>query len=260
MKMRSTANRNAFIFKKTYGCSIEVLLHQERAKYMQACLDLICAWVSDGAPKRKKLILAKYGEWESIIGGIIDWIAPEVRFLADHRKEARAVHTERGESIMFFRRLMTEFPRCRKNAIGVSEITAKVFPKFGEKSALRDYVPENLIGKDGSFAKRLGRWLKNASTRRWGNIELIPVQVKHEGVWKYQIGENLKTNSIHAEVSSIFEKEPDAAVISVPSSAILKSAAVGLERNEPCASCSNFVLDRAISGAAPTFVKWADRR
>jgi len=32
-------------------------------------------------PRRKKLVLvlvlAKYGEWESVIGGIIDWIEPE---------------------------------------------------------------------------------------------------------------------------------------------------------------------------------------
>jgi hypothetical protein len=53
------------------------------------------------------------------------------------------------------------------------------------KSALRDFVPDGLIGGTGSsFAKRLGRWLKRISTRRWGNIELIPVEDKHDGVWK----------------------------------------------------------------------------
>jgi hypothetical protein len=67
-----------------------------------------------------------------------------------------------------------------------------MFPESG-KSALREFVPDGLIGGTGSsFAKRLGRWLKKISTPRWGNIELIPVEDKHDGVWKYQIGENIK--------------------------------------------------------------------
>ena len=77
-------------------------------------------------PRRKKLVLAKYGEWESVIGG---------------------------------------------------------------KSTLRDFVPDGLLGANGkSFAKCLGRWLKRASTRRWGNIELVAVEDKHEGGWKYRMG------------------------------------------------------------------------
>ena len=68
---------------------------------VQACLDLICGWVNDGAPRRKTLVLAKYGEWESIVGGIIDWIAPNVRFLADHRTEPLAIDSERDETDHF---------------------------------------------------------------------------------------------------------------------------------------------------------------
>src|ERR1035441_7026403 len=62
----SSRKQEKFHIQQKYGCSIEVLLRQERAKYMQACLDLICGWVNDGAPKRKKLVLAKYGEWDGI--------------------------------------------------------------------------------------------------------------------------------------------------------------------------------------------------
>jgi hypothetical protein len=47
--------------------------------------------LTESPPRRKTLVLAKYGEWESIVGGIIDWIAPDVRFLADHRTESLAV-------------------------------------------------------------------------------------------------------------------------------------------------------------------------
>ena len=150
---------------------------QDRAKYMQACLDLICAWVNDGAPKRKRLVLAKYGDWESVIGGIIDWIAPEVKFLADHQRETLNVDSERDDTITFLKHLMIAFPGCDTNAIGVSQDLSKVFPDFGGKSTLRDFVPDGLFGVDGSsFAKRLGRWLKKVSTRRWGTITLVPVR------------------------------------------------------------------------------------
>ena len=193
----SSRKQEKFHIQQEYGCSIEVLLRQERAKYMQACLDLICGWVNVGAPRRKKLVLAKYGEWESIIGGIIDWIAPEARFLADHQKETLAVDAEREETILFLKHLINAFPTCDRNAIGVSQITSKVFPDFGGKSTLRDFVPDGLLGANGpSFAKRLGRWLKRVSTRRWGSIELIPVEDKHEGVWKYRIGENIKKQTM----------------------------------------------------------------
>jgi hypothetical protein len=82
----SSRKQEKFQIQQKYGCSIEVLLRQERAKYMQACLDLICGWVNDGAPRRKKLALAKYGEWESVIGGIIDWIAPQAKNHREHRR------------------------------------------------------------------------------------------------------------------------------------------------------------------------------
>ena len=97
LQHEDAASRKQEIFhiQQKYGCSIEVLLNQDRAKYMQACLDLICAWVNDGAPRRKKLVLAKYGQWESIIGGIIDWIAPHAKFLADHQQNTLAA---RGNS------------------------------------------------------------------------------------------------------------------------------------------------------------------
>jgi hypothetical protein len=104
--------QDTFHIQKTYGCSIEVLLQDHRAKYMQACLDIVCGWVNDGAPKRKKLVLAKYGRWESIIGGIMDWIVPEVNFLADHKKETAPVDSEREGTILFLRKLMIEFPKC----------------------------------------------------------------------------------------------------------------------------------------------------
>jgi hypothetical protein len=203
-------SQESFHVQKKYGCSIEFLLRQERSKYMQACLDLICAWVNDGAQRRQKFVMAKYGQWEAIIGGIIDWIAPEVKFLADHRKETLAVDAETEESIMFLKHLLIAFPKCDSVPIGVSEITSKVFgTDFGSKSTLRDYLPDGLLGVSGSpFAKRLGRWLKRVSTRRWGKLELVPNFDDHEGVWKYRIGENIKKKSNLAE---LFEEEPEAA-------------------------------------------------
>ena len=200
----SSRKQDKFHIQKKYGCSIEVLLRQERAKYMQACLDLICGWVNDGAPRRKKLVLAKYGEWESVIGGIIDWIAPQAKFLNDHQQNTLALDSEKEETIVFLKQLMSVFPKCDTTAISVSQITSKVFPDFGGKSVLRDFVPDGLLGSGGSsFAKRLGRWLKRVSTRRWGNIELIPVEDTHEGVWKYRIGENIKKK---AAMGGVFEE------------------------------------------------------
>ena len=115
-------------------------------KYIQARLDLVCAWVNDGAPKRKKLVLAKYGDWESVIGGIIDWIAPEVKFLSDHKTQTLAVDAETDETITFLKHLMIAFPGCDSEALDVSQIVPKVFPGFGRKSTLRDFLPDGLLG------------------------------------------------------------------------------------------------------------------
>jgi hypothetical protein len=183
--------QDEFHIQKTYGCSIETLLRNNRAKYMQACLDLICAWANDGAPKRKKLVMAKYGAWEAIIGGIFDWLKPEAHFLADHLKDTQAMDAEKDEAITFLRQLVIEFPTSAKKPISVSEIAERVFLKDG-RSTLRDFVPEGMIGAEKNFAKRLGRWLKNASTRRWGNLELIAEKDAHANTWKYYIGVNLK--------------------------------------------------------------------
>lgn len=204
--------QDTFHIQRKYGCSIEVLLKDHRAKYLQSCLDIICGWVNEGAPKRQKLILAKYGRWESIIGGIMDWIMPEAKFLADHKKETVAVDSEREGTILFLRKLMIEFPKCSTDAIGVSQICSKVFPDFGGKSTLRDFVPDGLLGTGGSsFAKKLGKWMKSVATRRWGTIELIPEEDKHGGVWKYRIGENIKTPSVSANSTVGLETETAAA-------------------------------------------------
>src|SRR5262249_48837725 len=133
-----------------------------------------------------KLVMAKYGTWESILGGIFDWLVPDVHFLADHIRETLAQDGEKEEAITFFKQLMVSFPSCAEHPISVSEIAEKVFSKE-QRSSLRDFVPDGLIGGDKNFAKRLGRWLKNASTRRWGNIRLIPEKDSHTNVWKYKI-------------------------------------------------------------------------
>lgn len=124
----------------------------------------------------------------------MDWIAPEVRFLGDHLKETLAVDSEGDETITFLMHLIIAFPTCATNPVSVSQVAERGFPKF-EKSTLRAFVSDGLIGGTGSsFAKRLGRWLKKVSTRRWGNIELIPVEDKHDGVWKYRIGRTSRRN------------------------------------------------------------------
>jgi hypothetical protein len=212
----ASRTQEKFYVQQKYGCSIEFLLRQGRAKYMQACLDVICAWVNAGAPKRKKLVLAKYGEWESVIGGIIDWIAPEATFLEDHLTNTLALDAEKEETIVFLKQLMTEFPNCNEIPISVSEIAAKVFPPkifppppLSERSNLRDFVPDGLMGSTGSsFAKRLGRWLKRVSTRRWGRIELVAVEDTHQGVWTYRIGEDIKQKNTSRKIEHEAKERP----------------------------------------------------
>ena len=67
--------------------------------------------------QRKKVVLAKYGEWESIIGGIIDWIAPQAKFLGDHQQNTLAVDSEKEETIVFLKQLMNVFPNCGTTAM-----------------------------------------------------------------------------------------------------------------------------------------------
>jgi len=180
----SRAQEN-FHIQKTYGCSIDSLLQKDRVRFMQACLDLICAWVNEGAPKRQKVVLAKYGTWEAMIGGIIDWISPEAEFLRSRAEDTSVVDAEKDETITFLRQLMIVFPQSESEPIGVSEIATKVFSP-NTAINLRDFVPEELLS-GRSFAKKLGRWLKAASTRRWDGIALTAVRDEHEKVWKYLI-------------------------------------------------------------------------
>lgn len=80
------------------------------------------------------------------------------------------------------------FHTAEKAECGASEIAQKVFPSEG-RSTMRDFIPDALISAVGgsSFSERLGRWLKNASTRRWGNIELHGELDAKENMWKYLI-------------------------------------------------------------------------
>ena len=135
--------------------------------------------------------MAKYGAWESVVGGIFDWIRPQAQFLAEHLKDTQAMDTEKDETITFLRQLIIEFPKCAKEPVSVSDIAERVFSKE-QRSTLRDFVPDGLIGGNKSFAKCLGRWLKTSSTRRWGTLELIAEKDTHSNVWKYLIGSNLK--------------------------------------------------------------------
>ena len=199
-----------FHIQKTYKCSIETLLRQHRAKYMQAALDLICAWVNDGAPRRQKLVLAKYGEWEAVVGGIFDWLKLEPVFLSDHLKDALSVDGEKTETISFLRQLIAAFPDCATDPISAADISDKVFPGEGQKSTLRDFLPDALQRKEGSFSRRLGRWLTKAATKRWGNIELIAIPDTHLGIQTYKIGIGIKaklTKGLDAE----FEQDESAA-------------------------------------------------
>lgn len=183
-------NQDEFFIQKEYQLSLPKLLKRDRAKYMQACLNIICAWVNAGAPRRKqRLRMAKYGEWESVLGGIFDWLLGEQKFLSTHSQHTSAVDTEKEQTITFLRQLMKVFPTCASKSIGVSEIVARVFPGEGIQSELRDFIPSGLLGKTGtSFSLTLGHWLKNASTRRWDGITLIQEYDMHEQVWKYKIG------------------------------------------------------------------------
>lgn len=189
----TSRKQEQFHIQKKYGMSILKLLENQRPKYMQACLDIICGWVNAHGGKRKNLVMAKYDEWEAIIGGIFDWIRPDAKFLSGHLEDVVAFDAEREETINFLRQIMNVFPSCGDKQIGAGEITDEIFPVQG-RSRLRDFVPDALasIAGGSSFSKRLGRWLKNASTRRWGSIELCGAKDPTDNVWKYLIGLDIK--------------------------------------------------------------------
>jgi hypothetical protein len=127
--------------------------------------------------------------------------------LEAHLKDTLSVDSEKDETITFLAQLITAFPNCATEALSVSKITEKLFDKE-ERSVLRDFVPESLTGQKGTVALKLGRWLKNASTRRWENIELEAVYDNHDKVWKYRIGIGIKKRPNKAS-AGLYEEDDE---------------------------------------------------
>ena len=205
-------DQRKFFIQRKYQCSLETLLAKDRAKYLQACLDIICGWINAGAPKRQNIILAKYGEWEAIVGGIMDWLVPEANFLADHRKEVLLLDQEREETITFLEQIMLVFPHCGIKGIKAAQIADQVSPRDGGRGPLFDYFPKCLSHKnpdaDGSISRRLGKWLTTIATRRWGDIQVVPELDKKDNLFTYQIRRNPPIEQPRFD-EALFENDPD---------------------------------------------------
>ena len=203
-------SQDDFLIQKKYKCDIPTLLRTQRAKYMQACLTIICAWVNAGAKRREKnLAMAKYGKWEGILGGIFDWLGKE-KLLSNHKEHTAAVDTERQESTLFLTQIKLAFPLCAKVPFTASEVAANVFGKdeFGNnRSALRDFVPSELMIKNVGqpFVTALGRWLTIAATRQFGEHRVIKHVNKSTKSSMYTIETQVAREPKAASVGGMFE-------------------------------------------------------
>jgi hypothetical protein len=198
-----------FVIVKKYGCSIQELLKNNRARYMQAALSIICAWVNAGQPRRtKNLALAKYGSWERILGGVFDYL-DKGTLLSNHREHTAAVDADREETSRFLNALVIAFPSCATNAFTVSDVIAKIFSKDGV-SKLRDAVPPRLLESDRgqSFSTALGIWFKSASQKKIDeNYCVIKTEDMHKKIGLYKIVRQEKAKAKKASVALAMEFE-----------------------------------------------------
>lgn len=178
--------QEAFHVNKTYGCTLEELIKRDRPKYMQDCLDIFCAWVNAGQPRRKKVCMAKYGTWEAIIGGLLDWLAPGLKFLADHQSDVKIIDNERESDITFLHQLLIEFPDSEKIPFRAVQIANKVLSPVNE---LRNFLPDSLVFRDhANLTQRVGQYLKRMSTRTMDRINIKSAgEDSHQKVQLYLI-------------------------------------------------------------------------
>ena len=164
--------------QKTYGVSPEIFVENRRAQLLQDLINIICAWKNAGSPRRPKSLMAKYGLWEGIVGGIIDCVSPSSKFLRSNKAARAEANQEEQETITFLEALRQEFPNCETQPFTVADIRHAM---RDSSSDLCDCLPNALktTTKGIYFANGLGTWLKNAATRSYDGYSVRKGRDRH---------------------------------------------------------------------------------
>jgi hypothetical protein len=153
---------NDFHIQKTYNQSPDTFVKERRAEFLQHLVNLVCGWKNAGSPPRKQLTMSKYRVWESIVGGIFDFVEPQANFLSSNNANRAEANVEDQEMIAFIEAIRRQFPKCETEPVTVSQLMEEM--RAGNAD-LCDNQPDVLLQTSGSFkSNRLGKVLKDAST------------------------------------------------------------------------------------------------
>jgi hypothetical protein len=170
-KDATSRDQSGFEIQKQYNQSPDVFVEQRRPEFLQHLINLVCAWKNAGAPRRQKLLMSKYGAWESIIGGIFDFVTPTAKFLATNQAKRSSANAEETEMIAFIEAIIRQFPGCDTTPITVAGILQAT---RDDDSDIRIHLPDALRTSpyDSYFPNRIGKLLKNYSTRSVDGYEV----------------------------------------------------------------------------------------
>jgi hypothetical protein len=160
LKHKDARSRNMedFEIQKTYGESPDTFVGgKRRVQFLQDLINIVCAWKNAGSHRRQKITMSKYGAWEGIVGGILDYVWPESKFLSGNKDARAEANSEEQETIEFIEALRRAFPNCDIHPIVVTDIRQAI-----KDSDLCDSLPDALKTgtNDTYFANRLGKWMK----------------------------------------------------------------------------------------------------
>lgn len=162
-----TQNRdvNQFAIYRDHQLDFESYLKLHRLELLDAAVTMVLAWSNAGRPERKASSpLVKYGAWERIIGGILEY-AGATDFLANQKAKAEAADTKTQDILAFIAAVVKLHPDVERSHIAMDSIIPDMMPN----GRLRDLLPDlPRSTTEHGIKVSLGRYLKAIEGRRFG--------------------------------------------------------------------------------------------
>ncbi|MGD1095525.1 MAG: hypothetical protein ABSB35_26460 [Bryobacteraceae bacterium] len=115
----ASRDKTQFRVQQDHGMELDKFLLENWIDYYDAAMTIIQAWRTAGMPRRKPVSsLDKYGEWESVIGGMLEFVGVK-NFLANHDERSLAGDEEQQELIRFMDLVVAKYPQAMTPHLGV---------------------------------------------------------------------------------------------------------------------------------------------
>jgi hypothetical protein len=115
----ASRDKTKFRVQQDHGMELDKFLLENWIEYFDAAMTIIQAWRTAGLPRRKPVSsLDKYGEWEGVIGGMLEFVGVK-NFLANHDERSLAADEEQQELIRFMDLVVERYPHATTPHLGV---------------------------------------------------------------------------------------------------------------------------------------------